>query len=304
MRIGLIDVDRYTFPRMTFPNLALMKISAYHKAQGDTVKWCIESITSFDVVYQAKVFDETLARDLPFVPNADRIIKGGTGYGLDNTLPEEIEHIYPDYHLYDGTPAEVKDTAYGFLSRGCPRHCDFCIVGDKEGLKSHKVADLSEFWDGQRIIKLLDPNILACPDYRDLFCQLMNSHAWIDFTQGLDARLCTAEAIAWINSLKIKRLHFAWDDPKQNLLPHFERLNDMLMEKDHRKRIVYVLTNHGSTLQEDLYRIYTLENLGFDADVRIFDNPNAPKEIRRLQRWCNNRIIHARCKRFEDYKEG
>lgn len=196
MRVGLIDVDRYTFPRMTFPNLALMKISAYHKAQGDTVRWCYEPFTPFDVVYQTKVFDETYSRDLPFEPNADRIIKGGTGYGLDNALPDEIEHIYPDYHLYDGTPTEVKDTAYGFLTRGCPRHCDFCIVGDKEGLKSHKVADLSEFWNGQRNIKLLDPNILACPDYRDLFCQLMRSGSWIDFTQGLDARLCTAEAIA------------------------------------------------------------------------------------------------------------
>lgn len=212
---------------------------------------------------------------------------------------------YPDYHLYDGTPAECKDTAYGFLSRGCPRHCDFCIVGDKEGLKSHKVADLNEFWGGQKKIVLLDPNIIACKDKFELFEQLHESGAWIDFSQGLDARLCTEDVIErCINSVKVKMIHFAWDDPRSDLTPHFELLSQKMKVKDRRRRVVYILTNHGSTMEENLHRIYTVESLGFDADVRVFDKPNAPKEIRRLQRWCNNRIIHGKCKRFEDYKEG
>lgn len=302
MRIGLIDVDRLSLPRMTFPNLALMKISAYHKARGDTVEWCTDGMKRFDRVYQTKVFDSTYTPDIDWFPNADEVIKGGSGYDLHKDLPREIEHMYPDYHLYDGTPAECGSVAYGFLTRGCPRHCDFCIVGDKEGLYSRKVADLSEFWRGQKEIKILDPNILACPDWRDLFCQLMNSRAWIDFTQGLDARFATSEVCAWINSLKIKRLHFAWDNPEQDLEHHFETLNKFLMVKDPRRRIVYILTNHGSTLEQDLHRIYTVEKYGFSADVRVFDKPHAPKEIRHLQRWCNNRIIHGACKRFEDYK--
>ena len=140
MRVGLIDVDSHNFP-----NLALMKISAHHKARGDDVQWAIP-LEHYDVVYQSKVFDDTYSPDIDWQPNADRIVKGGTGYGLDNKLPDEIEHIYPDYSIY---PELTEDTAYGFLTRGCPRHCDFCIVGDKEGLRSVKVADLSEFWRGR-----------------------------------------------------------------------------------------------------------------------------------------------------------
>lgn len=152
MNIGLIDVDGHNFP-----NLALMKISAWHKHLGDHVEWCVP-IQRYDRVYQSCVFDDTYSADIDWIPQADEIIKGGTGYGLDNKLPDEIEHIYPDYSLY---PDMTYDTAYGFLTRGCPRHCSFCIVGDKEGLYSRKVADLTEFWRGQKNIKLLDPNLLA-----------------------------------------------------------------------------------------------------------------------------------------------
>lgn len=302
MKIGLIEVDRFTFPRMTFPNLPLMKISAWHKERGDTVKWCDNHIERFDVVYQSKVFDETYSADIDWTPNADQIVKGGTGYGLDNALPYDVEHIMPDYALYDGTPAEIHDTAYGFLTRGCPRKCPWCIVGDKEGTRSRKVANLWEFLGGQRNVTLLDPNLLACPDWRELMTQLIDSGAWVDFNQGLDIRLLTEEKIAYLNRIKTKRLHFAWDDPKKDLTEHFQRYANLTEIKDHRRKVVYVLTNFNSTLDEDLYRIYTLEKLGYDPDVRIYDKPNAPKEIRRLQRWCNNRIIHGAVPRFEDYK--
>ena len=135
MEIGLIDVDSHNYP-----NLALMKISAWEKSQGNNVEWW-NGLKHYDRVYQAKVFDDTYTEDNEFCIDADEVIKGGTGYSLDNDLPEYIEHIYPDYGLYN-----ITDTAYGFLTRGCPRHCPFCIVGDKEGLVSHKVADLSEWW--------------------------------------------------------------------------------------------------------------------------------------------------------------
>lgn len=302
LKVGLIEVDRFTFPRMTFPNLALMKISTWHKERGDSVKLCDNPLERFDIVYQSKVFDETYSADIDWTPNADEVIRGGTGYGLFNALPYDIEHSFPDYHLYDGTTAEIHDTAYGFLTRGCPRKCPWCIVGDKEGTRSRTVADLWEFWNGQKNIKLLDPNLLACPDWSELLRQLIDSNAWVDFTQGIDIRLLTRQKIAYLNRVKTKRLHFAWDDPKQDLTEHFERYANLTAIKDHRRKVVYVLTNYNSTLEEDLYRIYTLEKLGYDPDVRVFDKPNAPKEIRRLQRWCNNRIIHAACPRFEDYK--
>ena len=154
MNVGLIDVDGHRWP-----NLALMKLSAWHKARGDTVEWWW-GFGEYDRVYMSKVFDATYSPDIPEPLNAREIIKGGTGYGLDNRLPDEVEHIYPDYSLY---PELTQETAYGFLTRGCPRGCSFCIVAGKEGRASRKVADLSEWWGGQKNIKLLDPTTITSP---------------------------------------------------------------------------------------------------------------------------------------------
>ena len=292
MKVGLIDVDGHNFP-----NLALMKISAWHKSQGDTVDWCFP-MSHYDIVYQSKVFDDTYSPDIDWIPQANKIVKGGTGYGLDNTLPYEIEHIYPDYSLY---PELTKDTAYGFLTRGCPRGCKFCIVADKEGRKSYKVANLEEFWRGQKHIVLLDPNILACKDRMNLLDQLIESKAIVDFSQGLDIRL-TNEAVAdKLNQLRVKRLHFAWDNPEQDLTPFFKRFTESYKRKSSSGKVVYVLVNFNSTMEQNLYRIYTLRDLGYDPYVMVYDKPNAPKEIRLLQRWCNNIKIFRTCPRFEDY---
>lgn len=296
MKIGLIDVDGHNFP-----NLALMKISAWHKAQGDDVEWCFP-LDHYDIVYQSKVFDETYTPDIDWTPMADKVIKGGTGYGLDNTLPYEIEHSYPDYSIY---PELTKDTAYGFLTRGCPRGCKFCIVASKEGRRSYKVADLSEFWNGQKNISLLDPNILACREHPDLLRQLIDSKACVDFNQGLDIRLTNEENIALINEIKVKKIHFAWDNAQDDLKPYFERYKALAKHKPHGKfGTVYCLTNFGSTMEENLYRIYTLRDLGYDPYVMVYDKPNAPKEIRDLQRWVNNIYIFRSCERFEDYRKG
>ena len=296
MKIGLIDVDGHNFP-----NLALMKISAWHKSQGDTVEWCLP-LDHYDIVYQSKVFDETYSPDIEWMPMADNVIKGGTGYGLDNKLPDEIEHIYPDYSIY---PELTKDTAYGFLTRGCPRGCKFCIVAGKEGRRSIKVADLSEFWNGQKKIVLLDPNILACRQHTDLLQQLIDSKACVDFTQGLDIRLTTEANISLLNQVKVKEIHFAWDNAEDDLKPYFERYKALAKHKPHgHYGTVYCLTNFGSTMEQNLYRIYTLRDLGYDPYVMVYDKPNAPREIKDLQRWCNNRFIFRSCEKFEDYKKG
>lgn len=296
MKIGLIDVDSHNFP-----NLALMKISAWHKAQGDDVEWCFP-MNHYDVVYQSKVFDDTYSPDIDWYPQADKIIKGGTGYGLDNTLPYEIEHIYPDYSIY---PELTKDTAYGFLTRGCPRGCKFCIVAEKEGRRSVKVSDLSEFWRGQKKIVLLDPNILACREHTDLLQQLIDSKAYVDFNQGLDIRMTNERNIELINQIKVNKIHFAWDNADDNLKPYFERYGELAKHKPHgRLGTVYCLTNFGSTMEQNLYRIYTLRDMGYDPYVMVYDKPNAPKEIKQLQRYCNNIKIFRTCKTFEEYKNG
>ena len=296
MKIGLIDVDSHNYP-----NLALMKISAYHKAQGDSVEWWW-GFGQYDRVYMSKVFDETYSPDIPEPLNAEEIVKGGTGYGLENALPFEIEHMCPDYSLY---PELTKDTAYGFLTRGCPNACPFCIVSGKEGRISQKVADLSEWWTGQKNIVLMDPNLLACREHMELLGQLADSGAWVDINQGLDARLLTPQNIEAIKRIKIKEIHFAWDLMKNsNRIVQGLNLWKRYGKKDRHGSwgTVYVLTNYDTTMAENLNRIYTLRDMGFDPYVMVYDKPNAPQEIRRLQRWCNSKVIWKRCQKFEDYK--
>lgn len=304
MRIGLWS-DCHNFP-----SLPLMKISAYHKQHGDTVDF-VNHFEHYELVYASKVFSFTDDIEAKAMINADEIIRDGTGYCIsvengkeifdkskNHSLPKEIEHIYPDYSLYP----EYK-YATGFLTRGCPRNCKFCVVGKKEGLCSKQVADLSEFWrDEQKEIKLLDPNILACKDHEKLLQQLIDSKASIDFTQGLDIRLINRDNIALLNKVKTKMIHFAWDNPKQDLTEHFKLFLKHTNIKSYTNRAVYVLTNFNSTIEEDLHRIYTLRDLGYNPYVMVYQKETASKQIRRLQRWVNNRLIFRTVDKFEDYK--
>lgn len=314
MRIGLIDVDNSRLKRPKYPNLALMKISAWHKAHGDHVEWW-NGLEHYDRVYMSKVFSEEYTPDMEFAIQADEVIRGGSGYCIETVdgvehyrpelgadLPEEIEHIYPDYSLY---PELTKNTAYGFLTRGCPRGCHFCIVADKEGRRSRKVADLSEWWSGQKQIVLMDPNILAYKGHMDLLGQLSDSRAWVDINQGVDSRLLTPKNIEAINAIKVKNIHFAWDYMKEEkaVLNGLELYRSLA-----RKKIksgawgaVYTLTNYDTTMEENLYRIYTLRDMNYDPYVMIYNKPSAPQEIRLLQRWCNNKRVFNQCPRFEDY---
>lgn len=299
MRIGLIDVDGHNFP-----NLPLMKLSAWHKAQGDLVEWYEPMFSGhMDKVYMSKVF--TFTPDYQYYIDADVVEKGGTGYFYPDggkPLPEEVEHIYPDYSLY---PELTKDTAYGFLTRGCPRGCDFCIVAEKEGRCSVKVADLSEFWRGQKNIVLLDPNMFACKDWKNLSQQLIDSKAWVDLSQGCDIRIMTEEKAEYIKRMKIKQIHFAWDryEDKDMIIPKFKAFKE-ITQWDKRKLAVYVLTNFNTTLEQDLDRIYTLRDLGYRPYVMIYEKEKLPPKhtLRRLQRWVNMRAVFEKIPKFEDYK--
>lgn len=308
MRVGLIDVDGGE----RFPNIALMKISAWHKAQGHEVSWYNSFDGWYDKVYMSKVFSFT--PDYDYVINATEINRGGSGYCIeivdgkevyhaerDTGLPQEVEHIYPDYSIY---PALTKDTAYGFLTRGCPRGCEFCVVGKKEGRCSRKVADLSEFWNGQKNIVLCDPNILACKDWKALLQQLIDSKAWVDFNQGLDIRLMTEEKAKMLSQIKVKELHFAWDkyEDKNKVLPRLEMLAPYIKGLMHGHRaIVYTLVNFDTTLEQDLERINTLRDMGYWAYVMIYDKEHCDPVYMKLSRWVNNRFVFAKTERFEDY---
>ena len=132
--------------------------------------------------------------------------------------------------------------------------------------------------------------------------QYAETGAWIDFTQGIDIRMVNPDDIDDLNRMKIKAVHFAWDNPEDKLADKFRLFSEGFHIKNYRKKIVYVLTNFNSTMEENLYRIYTLRDMGYNPYVMVYNKPSAPKEIRDLQRWCNNRVIFRTCERFEDYK--
>lgn len=173
-----------------------------------------------------------------------------------------------------------------------------CVIGRRKKVWGN------EWWNGQKNIVLCDPNILACREHMDLLNQLAESKAWVDINQGVDARLLTKNNIAALNKVKIKNIHFAWDYMAQSekVLQGLKLYIKHGKIQDHRRRIVYVLTNYDTTMEDNLYRIYTLRDLGYGPYVMVYDKPNAPREIKRLQRWCNNKFVFNKVSRFEDYK--
>ena len=284
--------ELYTEPETTYQTLVLNTINfkksmrynpfVYIRSEKDVLKVVNTLIVNtvewwnakgrYDLVYKSRVFTDTYSKDTITVTNAEQVIFGGTGYDTKNRLPPEVEHSYPDYSIYP----QFFGIAYGFLSRGCPRNCGFCIVSSKEGRKSVKVADLSEFWKWQPEIKIMDANLLACPDHENLIEQLIRSRAWVDFSQGLDIRLVNRDNVSLLNRVRIKAVHFAWDNPDEDLTGYFQRFLDLTAIKSSRQRRVYVLTNYGSTHEQDLYRVNTLRA------TRIFSPPLKKRPPSRL----------------------
>lgn len=307
MRVGLIDVDGHNFP-----NIPLMKLSAWHKQRGDSVEWYEPLLSGhLDRVYMSKVFSFT--PDYEYIVDADEVIKGGSGYCIslqdgketyntkaDKPLPPEVEHIYPDYSLY---PKLTEKTAYGYLTRGCPRNCDFCHTTQKDGRRSVKVADLSEFWNGQKEIVLLDQNILACRDHLELLDQLIESGARVEFNGGLDIRMINDQIIEKIKRLKLKCIHFAFDrwQDRDIIEPRLRMFAERTGYNKNKGRVmVYIMTNFDTTLEQDIYRIQLCRELKFSPYPMIYDKENCKPIYKKLQRWCNN-FIFWNVPTFEEY---
>lgn len=307
MRVGLLDLDA-----TKFPNIPLMKISSWHKQKGDLVEWYepFKALAEgeYDKVYISKVFSFTPDYEYPVY--AKEVTRGGSGYAIklvdgkevydkekDQPLAPEIEHIYPDYSIYG-----ITDTAYGFLTRGCPRGCDFCHIKSKEGTHSHKVANLKEFWRGQKNICLCDANILACKERIELLEQLAQSNAYVDFNQGLDIRLLTDDALEVLQRIKLKRIHFAYDrwQDKELIEP---RLKAFKEKTSYTRTEVscYVLTNFDTSIEQDIERIQFLRELQIQPYVMIYDKEHCKHIYKDLQRWCNP-FIFWNTPTLEDYK--
>ena len=217
MKVGLIDVDGFgkvkKFGSTIYPNIALAKLSAYHKRGGASVEW-YTPFEHYDVVYMSKVFSFT--PDYCYImANADKVVRGGTGYDIKSALPEEIDMMQPDYSIYPSIPDSY---AYGFTSRGCIRKCPWCVVPKKEGsIKPYMDVEQIAI-DGRTNLVLMDNNILAAGDYAvEQLEKIIAKGYHVDYNQALDARLVNerfAKLLAKVNWLN-HRIRFGCDTPQQ-----------------------------------------------------------------------------------------
>jgi hypothetical protein len=287
VKIGIHNSDK-----TSFPNLALMKLSAWHKAKGDDVRiYDPLFASSFEKVYSSKVFTYTQT-DGELVGN---IIKGGTGYQLFSTLPDEIEHICPDYAFFD-VPYSV-----GFLTRGCPRQCSWCIVPKKEGnIKTH--ADIDEFLRHQEVV-LMDNNILACEHGIQQIEKLSQLGVKVDFNQGLDARLIDDPVAHLLSKLKyIRFIRLSCDT--MNQLPILQKAVTLLRwyNANPAQIFVYCLVQN---VEEALERVKALKGLYltvFAQPYRDFEMMTEPsQELKNFARWVNRPTLFKSVE-WKDYQ--
>lgn len=295
-RIGLVDVDN-----TDFPNLALGKIAQHHAQQGDEVVWVDPLFGGgFDKVYMSKVFTFTPDYDYPIV--ADEIERGGTGYDIHKALPNEIDRLQPDYNFL-GVPS---DTAYGFLTRGCPNKCKWCIVPIKEG-RQRPYMDVEEIAiEGRKNLILMDNNVLASDYGLEQIEKIIKKDYRVDFNQALDARLVTEDIAKMLAQVRwISVIRFGCDTPKQI----GECNKAMQMIDKHRKNPAsYLLyTMIGDNINEDYERLSAFRD---NKRVRIVAQPyrdiNNPNQIipqwqKDMARWAMRREIYATCD-FKDYE--
>lgn len=233
MRIGIIDAEIIGKSKHRFPNLCCMKISSFHKQKGDSVELLLsyENLSEFDKVYISKVFTKTPVPD--DVLTLHNVEYGGTGFFYDKapSLPYDIEHSMPDYHLYDGWVDEkinngVKrseftyylDYSIGYLTRKCFRGCDFCV--NRNYKATEKASPLSEFMDVTRPkLCFLDDNFFGHPKWKELIQPVIDSDKRFQFKQGLDERLLTEEKVKALSQWKYDgEVIFAFDNIEDKYL--------------------------------------------------------------------------------------
>jgi hypothetical protein len=292
MKIGLIDVDG-----RHFPNLALMKLSAHHKACGDRVEW-VNYFEKYDTVYMSKVF--TFTPDVTTCINAGEVVRGGTGYGMYNELPLEIDAICPDYSIYPQF-----EHAYGFLTRGCIRNCPWCIVPKKEGYII-PYCFIDDVLQGRKSAVLMDNNILAHPWGLEQIERIIKLGCRVDFNQGLDARLVTDEVACMLAKVRwIQYIRFALDtkiqlDPLDSAISKLNRYG-VPNGVPNSKIFVYVLLHN---LQDSYDCLAVCKNMKVKPFAQPYRNltPNQiiPQWQRDMARWCN-RMELFNSTDFKDY---
>ena len=295
MNIGLIAVDS------DYPNLALMKISAWHKSQGDSVEW-YNPFDSYDIVYMSKIFSFTPDYG-QWITNAKHIRKGGTGYDLYSVLPEEMEFVTPDYSLY---PSIDNKTAYGFLTRGCPNKCKWCVVPRKEG-NIRPYMDVDDVAvNGRTNLVLMDNNILACDYGLEQIQKIIDRKYRVDFNQALDARLVTDDIAKLLAKVRwIDVIRFGCDTPRQ--IEECEEAMSMIDSYRKNPATYLMYTMIGNDFDESLSRLShwkTFKRVRIVAQpFRDVDNPHqiVPQWQKDMARWAMRREIYTTCN-FKDYE--
>ena len=271
MNIGIVDVDGHHFP-----NFALMRASAYHKARGDQVEWATP-FSQYDKVMASKVF--TFTPDFNYLTlQADIIEKGGTGYDIASRLSDDVENsLLMDYSIYPQYPFSIQ-----FFSRGCIRKCPFCLVREKEGyIRAVEPVELNPKGEW---IEVLDNNFFANPEW------------------SVDVRIMNEEQAFYLSKLKLKRrIHIAWDLPEIDLT---EKLREVTKYIKPRNLSCYVLVGFNSTVEQDMYRLNRLKELGISPFVqpyRDFNNNRKPTLYEKdIAQWANKHQIFKTCD-FADF---
>lgn len=296
MKIGLHDAERDHMPHKSFPNLALMKISAYHKAIGDTVDWWFP-MSDCDLVYSSKVFDFTLEN--PYLPGST--VRGGTGYRdipLSQTLPPEIDRMAPDYSIYPKC-----EYAIGYITRGCPNRCRWCVVPEKEGkIRSYRVWQELVRPDSSKLV-LMDNNILASEYGISQLDSLIGSGYAIDLNQGMDARLVTDEMagilarIKWIRFIRFSCDHQAQIEPVINAI-------ELLKKHGKKPYHVFVYLLVTPDIEDAAHRVEALKRF---TGIHLYAQPERNERIgivpNALQKEFAQRYVYGKCYRRETWQE-
>lgn len=294
MRVAIFDVDS------KIPNLALMKLSAHHKALGDSVGFYSPLFKhDYDKIYASKIFNFS---DRSMLDESQMTI-GGTGWDLKKNLPDEIESLVPDYALY-GYPHNI-----GFTQRGCRLRCSFCVVPEKEG-KPYGVNTIDELWTQRQsnFLVLLDNDFFGNPDWKDRAEEILDLKLRVNFNQGLNIRNLKedqAEILSKINFSNRtgtgKQVHFAWDDPRHEKLIHKGIKTCMDAGIKPYQMAFYVLIGYHSTPEEDLHRVEVLRDYGTDPFVMPYNKEDEYQ--RQFARWVNHKAIFKTVS-FHDYNRA
>lgn len=294
MNVALLAVDS------NYPNLALMKISAYHKSQGDTVEW-YNPFDTYDRLYMAKVFSFTPDYGFVIANVRGEVVRGGTGYDIRSSLPGDMDRLQPDYSLY---PTVDSRTSYGFLTRGCPNRCRWCVVPQKEGgIRPYMDVDDITLHGERPYAVLMDNNVLACDYGLSQLEKIAERRYHVDFNQGLDARLVTPDVARLLACVKwIKRIRFGCDTPVQ--IAECERAMSLIRQAGYKGEffLYCILIDFTESYHRLSYWRKYKYVLPHAQPYRALDNPrqSIPQWQKDMAHWADRKELYRSCD-FKDF---